>query len=226
MPGATTRLVATLPIVLLGYREVPDQTPPGQMRMGFEDEAKLPRFAEAFRESGIDVETRLVFTPDSSNTVSRIAAETACTSVLLARPSDTMDSVVVPRRYDVNLDRLGTVTERPLGQPHLGVTLLHIVEPGEDDGAGQLLLEGARQRLVDAGVDRDRVHLQLQSAKDELGALVEVASGHDAIVLGETEPSLEGQIFGEEHEQIVDAFDGPVVIVRRHVDGNVPDVET
>lgn len=223
---ATVDLVSAVPIVLLGYREVPDQTAPGQMRMQFEEaaEEELERHADAFREAGGEVETRLVFTHDLGETFTRVANEEACTAVLMARPSREMESLLVPVRGDVNLERLVDVVARLLGQTSLHATLLHVVEPGEAPDAGQMLLEGAQGFLEDRGVDRDRVRLQVQPAEEPLEALVQAAEGHDAVVLGETDPSLTQQIFGETHERVAEAFEGPIVIVRRAVGGEAPSV--
>lgn len=224
--GATVELVSAVPIVLLGYREVPDQTAPGQMRMQFEEQAtaELEQKAEAFEAAGGEVETRLVFTHDLGDTFTRVANEEACTAVLLARPSQEMASLLVPIRGDVNLERVVDVVARLLAQTSLHATLLHIVEPEEAQDAGQMLLEGARGFLEDRDVDPERVRLQVQPSEDPLEALVEAAQGHDAVVLGETDPSLGELIFGEAHERVAADFDGPIVVVRRTVGGEAPAV--
>lgn len=224
--GETPNLVASVPAVLLGYRRVPDQTPPGQMRMEYEEQAQaeLDGIASAFDEAGGEIETRLVFTHDPAATFTRIANEEACTAILLARPASRMESLLVPIRGDVNIDRVVEVTARLLGEPTLRATLLHIVGPGEPTDRGEVLLEGARSRLADRGVDPDRVRMMVQPAPEPLDALVEAAQGHDAIVLGETEPSLADGVFGEAHERVAGSFDGPIVVVRRSVAGDAPAV--
>lgn len=222
----TVDLVGAVPVVLLGYREVPEQTAPGQMEMQFGDEAEadLARFREAFEAAGATVETRLVFTHDLKATFTRVANEEACSAVLLARPASTMRGLLVPIRGDVNLERVITVTSRLLTGSQLHATLMHIVEPGEEPEAAEMLLEGAEGRLVDAGVDPERVHMQIQPAEAPLEALIEAAQGHDAVLLGETDPTLTSQIFGRAHERFADAFDGPIIVVRRTVGGDAPSV--
>lgn len=226
MLDRTVNLVGTVPVVLLGYRRVPEQTAPGQMQMqvGEEAEADLERYKAAFEDAGAEVQTRLVFTHDLGKTFTRVANEERCSAILIARPSQRMESLLVPIRGDQNVERLVEVVARVLESTQLRATLLHVVEPEESSQAGELLLEGARSRLEDRGVDPGRVHLQVQPAEAPLAALVEVAQGHDAVVLGETEPSLGEKVFGEAHEQIAEDFEGPILVVRREVTGEAPPI--
>jgi len=71
-------------VVLLGYHVVPEQTPPGQARMSFEEHAEdaLGETAAAFEDAGVPVETVLVFTHDRGETVGRVADERGCKAVL------------------------------------------------------------------------------------------------------------------------------------------------
>jgi hypothetical protein len=39
VPDAVVELLSTLPVVVLGYHVLPEQTAPGQARMQFEDQA-------------------------------------------------------------------------------------------------------------------------------------------------------------------------------------------
>lgn len=225
-PGATTSMVAAVDVVLLGYHTVPEQTAPGQMRMQYEDEAleRLATFADAYRETGSEVTERLVFTQDASDTFDRIANEEGCSAILLPRPSERMDRLLVPVRGETNLARLMAVTARLLEGNEMEAVLLHVTEPDEEEGAGDIMLRGAREELVDAGIAGDRVELQIRSAEDGLDAVVEAAREHDGLVLGETKPSIGDVVLGEAHERIAEAYDGPILIVRRELEGEVPPV--
>lgn len=225
-PGATTRMVAAVDVVLLGYHQVPEQTAPGQMRMEYEDQAResLTRFADAFRETGAEVTQRLVFTHDVGDTFARVSNEEVCSAILLPRPAASMQRLLVPIRGEANLGRLTSVTARLLEGNDMEVGLLHVAHEDEEEGAGDLLLRGAREQLVEAGIDPDRVILQVYPAGDALEAVVEAAREHDGLVLGETEPSLRDIVVGEVHERIADAYEGPILIVRRRLGGDVPSV--
>lgn len=225
-PGATTHMVGAVDVVLLGYHTVPEQTAPGQMRMQYEDEARdrLATFADAYRETGSEVTERLVFTHDASETFARIANEEGCSALLLPRPADRMERLLVPVRGETNLARLVAVTARLLDGNDMEVVLLHVTGPDEEEGAGEVLLRGAREELVDAGIAPERVELQLRPADDGLEAVIEAAREHDGLVLGETKPSLGDIVVGEVHERIAEGYDGPILIVRRKLEGEVPAV--
>lgn len=225
-PDATTRMVAAVDVVLLGYHRVPEQTAPGQMRMQYEDEAteRLSEFADAYREVGAEVTQRLVFTADPADTFARVSNEEGCTAILLPRPAERMDRLLVPIRGEANLPRLMTVTARLLDGNAMEVVLLHVVEEDEEEGAGELLLRGAREQLTEAGIEADRVQLDVRQAEDKLDAVVEAAHEHDGLVLGETRPSLADIVLGEAHERIAEGYEGPILVVRRSLEEDVPSV--
>lgn len=225
-PGATTRMVSAVDVVLLGYHVIPEQTPPGQLRMQYEEQAEdeLDAFADAFRETGAEVTTRLVFTHDAGETFARVSNEEACNAILLPRPADTMDRLLVPIRGKTNLPRLMRVTARLLEGNDMQVTFLHVTEDEDEVDAGELLLRGAREQLVEQGTDPERVTLTVGAAEHALDAVVEAAEGFDGLVLGETKPSLREIVVGEAHERIAEAYEGPILIVRRKLEGDAPSV--
>lgn len=223
-PEATVGMVASVDVILLGYHRVPEQTAPGQMRMQYEDEAlaEVDDVAGSFREAGGQISTRVVFTGDPRQTFERIAHEERCTSVLLPRPAEEMRRLLVPMRGEVNLERLVHVTARLLRDNDLMVTLIHMAPSEEAVDEGQMLLEGARSRLVDAGVDQDRVTLNVGHSEDPLDRLVEAAEGFDGLILGEAEPSIHDVVFGEASKRIAEQYDGPILIVRHNLEDEVP----
>lgn len=224
-PGATAQMVAAgVEVVVLGYHAVPQQTAPGQMRMQYEEEAlaALDAYAGAFEETGADVVTRLVFTGDVQQTFERIAYEEACTAILLPRPSEAMERILVPVRGEANLPRLLHVTARLLRDNEIKVTLFHVAEGEEEVQAGELLLRGARETLVEDGIDPDRVTLNVGESDEPLDVLAEAAAGFDGLILGETQPSLTETVFGPAHERIARMYDGPILIVRRADQEDVP----
>lgn len=223
-PGATAEMVSAVDVVVLGYHVVPHQTPPGQMRMQYGEEAQadVDAFAEAFRERGGEVETRLVFTADAQQTFTRVSNEETCTAILLPRPSERMERLLVPARGEANLSRLVHVTARLLRGTEMTATLFHVAEDEDDAEAAELMLRGVRERLAEEGIDPDRVPLTVGVAEAPLDALVEAAGGFDGLVLGETEPSLADVVFGPAHERVAADYGGPILVVRRTHQGDVP----
>ncbi|MDY7083395.1 MAG: universal stress protein, partial [Halobacteria archaeon] len=74
VPQGVVELLSNVPVFVLGYHEVPEQTAPDQARSQFGEKAnaKLDEIVEAFEQAGAEVESRLVFTQDSNKTLERV----------------------------------------------------------------------------------------------------------------------------------------------------------
>jgi nucleotide-binding universal stress UspA family protein len=199
-------------VVLLGYFLVPDQAEPALIRDQYGSEA-ADRLDAVAAEHGCSTEV-LVFTHDREATIDRIADEYDCKAVLTAGRTTVVDRVLVPLRGDVNLDRVLAVVADLLLAGDESATLFHSVAEDADPGQGELLLRGAVDRLVEYGVDRDRVDWRLSEGGDPATDIVELGDEYDLVVLGETEPSLRDRIIGDVLSTVVDALDVPALIVR------------
>jgi nucleotide-binding universal stress UspA family protein len=199
-------------VVLLGYFPVPDQAEPALLRDQYGPEA-ADRLDAVADEHGSPPEV-LVFTHDREATIDRVADEYDCNAVLTAGRSTDVDRILVPLRGDVNLDRILAVVADLLLAGDETATLFHSVAEDADPSQGELLLMGAEDRLVEYGVDRDRVDWQLAEGGDPLSDIVELGAAYDLVVLGETEPSLRERIIGDVLSSIVDALEAPALIVR------------
>jgi nucleotide-binding universal stress UspA family protein len=198
--------------VLLGYFPVPDQAAPAMVRDRHGAEA-ADRLDAVAAEHGTP-ESVLVFTHDREASVDRVADEYDCDAVLTAGPSTTVDRVLVPLRGDVNLDRILAVVADLLLAGEETATLFHSVAEDADPSEGELLLMGAVDRLVEHGVDRDRIDWRLSEGGDARTDIVELGAEYDLVVLGETAPSLRERIIGDVLSGIVDALEPPALIVR------------
>jgi len=199
-------------VVLLGYFPVPDQAEPALLREQHGAEAADRLDAVADEHGG--PAAVLVFTHDREATVDRIADEYDCDAVLTAGRSTVVDRVLVPLRGDVNLDRILAVVADLLLAGEETATLFHSVAEDADPSQGELLLVGAIDRLVEYGVDRDRVDWRLSEGGDTRTDIVELGAEYDLVVLGETEPSLRERIIGDVLSGIVDALEVPALVVR------------
>jgi nucleotide-binding universal stress UspA family protein len=203
-------------VVLLGYFPVPDQAEPAMVRDQHGAEAVARLDAVAADHGGL-AET-LVFTHDREATIDRIADEYDCDAVLTGGTADDpptdVERVLVPLRGDVNLDRILAVVGDLLLAGEETATLFHAVAPDADPTEGELLLDGAVDRLVEYGVDRDRLDWRLSEGEDPSGDIVALGAEYDLVVLGETEPSLVDRIIGGLLGDIVDALEPPALIVR------------
>jgi len=199
-------------VVLLGYFPVPDQAEPALIREEYGPEA-ADRL-EALADDHGDPTDVLVFTHDREATIDRVADQYGCNAVLIAGEASSLDRVLVPLRSDINLDRILSVVVDLLLAGEATATLFHSVAEDADPSGGELLLVGATDRLVEHGIDRDRIDRQLSETGDPRTDIVERGAEYDLVVLGETEPSLRERIIGDVLSRIVDEIEVPTLIVR------------
>ncbi|WP_254839571.1 universal stress protein [Natronomonas marina] len=204
-------------VVLGGWYPAPDQTPPEQLREAHGDEAieRIEAIAAEFQDTDTAVETVVVFTRDRSTTVDRLADEYDCGVVLVPGAVQRVERVLVPIRADVNLSAILSVVGVLLTDSEATVTLLHAAETDEDNEAGKVMLRGAADELLDAGVGADRIDTVNLESDTPVDDIVDAAANHDVLVIGESEPSLIKQIIGDVPGQLVKRTDRPVLVVRK-----------
>jgi hypothetical protein len=217
LPEGVPTFLANAHVVLLGYHVIPEQTAPGQARMQFEERAnrKLEAFETAFSDAGATVERRLVFTHQGQKTINRQIIEHDCLAVLVPNAVPEPEDVLVAVRGTVGLDRLARVVGGLFADADVDITLFHVVGGGESDEDVEMLLESLRSRLVEFGIDDARIETLTDVATDPLDAIVETAEDFDAVVMGETDPSIATFVFGMPADQVADRFLGPVLVVQR-----------
>ena len=198
-------LLGTLDVTLLGYEELPDQTPADQARHQFEERAlaTLEEVAQQLRDAGSDTDVRLVFTHDRDKSIDRIRQESGARARLVIGATGDIDRLLVPLSGDIGVDRLLDFVEHLVGERPIDVTLL-AAGTGSDDR----LAHAARQ-LRTAGIHVTEV----TSDEPPFEALMESVPGHDAVVMVEEAPSLRSLLFGDEAEQVARASVGPVLVV-------------
>jgi nucleotide-binding universal stress UspA family protein len=230
-------LLGTVDVTVLGYHVLPEQTPPDQARLQFEDRATdaLEDLTEGFRDAGGAADHRLVFTHDRERTLERVADETNARAIAITGVTGDVDRILVSLSDDVAVDRILVFVEEIVGGRDVDVTLCLVdagngdadvvgdvaVDDGVDadadaavDDAGtdsDARLAAAATRLRDAGID---VETTLATEYSPLDGLLEALPGHDAIVMGEDAPSLRSVVFGDDPERVASASLGPVLVVR------------
>lgn len=219
LPDSVVDILDTVPVVLLGYHVLPEQTPPGQARIQFEDQAqqKLDALAEAFDRMGDVPETRLVFTQDEEQTLDRIAEETGCSAYLIPNPAQQIERLLVPLRGEADVVRISAFVAALIGDRDIAITLFHVAEPDKET-AGESMVQQARNYLEESGIAVDSITTEVRSAESPVEAITEAAVDHDATVMGESEPSLRSFLFGEIAERVARRSLGPVFVVRRETE--------
>ena len=217
IPEGVPDLLANAHVVLLGYHVIPEQTAAGQARIQFEDraDAKLEEFGETLSDAGATVEDRLVFTHDGQTTIDRINKETDCLAILVPNGMGDLDDVLVAVRGTVGSDRLSRLVTGLFADADVGITLFHVAEERESDADATTLLEGLTERLADGGIDEARIDTRVARDVDPADAIAEAAGDYDAVVMGETDPSVATYFFGMPADQVAERFLGPVLVVQR-----------
>lgn len=219
VPDALVDLLSAVPVVLLGYHVVPEQTAPGQARAQFEDtaQAALAELATSFEDRGGVVETRLVFTHDAEQTFERVADEETCDAVALVNPAPTIERVLVAVRGLVNVERITTMVGTLVADTDIHVELFHAAESDERVLDGEALLTEAAKRLQTVGVDPGQVSRSVVVSETPVDTLVETAADYDLVVMGEDLPSIRERIFGDTSHAVAARTVGPVLVIRRLV---------
>lgn len=217
IPRALIDLLTPVPVVVLGYHVLPDQTPPGQARLQFEERAQneLDDLVQVFEAAGGTVETRLAFTHDAAQTIERVAIDDRCSAILLVNPAPTVDRVLVALRDDRNVEQVVGVAAM-LANTDIEVTVYHVAanETGRERGAE--LVAAAADLLEAEGVSRDSIVAETVVSEAPIRTLVSRADDdYDLVIIGETKPTLRERIVGETPRRIADRSLEPVLVVRR-----------
>ncbi|WP_277542952.1 universal stress protein [Haloarcula laminariae] len=203
-------LLGTVDVTVLGYHVLPEQTPPDQARLQYEDRATdaLEDLSDAFRTAGGAADHRLVFTHDRQQSIDRVADEVDAKALAVPGITGDVERILVSLSGDVAVDRILSFLTELVGDRDIGVTLLFAADT-EDTAAERL--DTAAEQLRSSGID---VTTTSVVGTGPFAALIEEASSHDAIVMSERAPSFSSLIFGEESDRIAAASVGPVLVVR------------
>ena len=214
---ALVEALSTVPVELVGYHALPEQTPPGQARMQFEErmEGELADLVTVFEDAGGRVETRMVFTHEPEQTFERVAVEASCDAVLLNNPATEVEDVLVPLRGEVNVERVIALVASVLEATEADATLYHVADSDEEREAGHDLVNRAKAALVEGGIAADRVREEIVVSETPIKTLVATASEYDLVVMGESKPSVRELFFGEVSEQVASQSVTPALVVRR-----------
>jgi len=203
-------LLGTVDVTVLGYHVLPEQTPPDQARLQYEERATdaLEDLSEEFRTAGGTADYRLVFTRDREQTIERVADEIDARAFAISGMTGDVDRLLVSLSGDVAVDRILAFLEELVGDREIGVTLLLA---GRGAAVDEDRLDAAAERLRTAGIS---VRTERAPKTSPFEGLMATVPGHDAIVMGERAPSFGSIVFGDEADRVASASVGPVIVVR------------
>lgn len=217
LPEGLSDLLANAHVVLLGYHVVPDQTAPGQARMQFEERASdlLSALEEMLESAGATVDSQLVFTHRKQQTLDRKIREHDCLAVVVPGATKAPEDILVAVRGTVGSDRIARVVAGLFAGTGASVTLYHLAGEGETEQDAETMLTAVRDRLVELGTDDTAVSTRIERHRRPRKAIADAATSYDALVMGESSPSLATFVFGMTAEEVAEQFLGPVIVVQR-----------
>lgn len=211
-PGLMT-LLGTVDVTVLGYHDLPEQTPPDQARLQFEDRATeaLDDLSDEFRSAGGAADHRLVFTHEREQTIRRVADEVDARAFAISGITGDVDQLLVSLSGNVASDRILSFVSELVGGRDIGVTLFVAAATEDSNDRLNQELDAAAEALRSDGL---RVETRLETGTAPFDALTDAVVNHDAIVMGENAPSLRSFIFGDEAERVASTAVSPVLVVR------------
>lgn len=217
IPDALIEFLSAVPVVLLGYHEIPEQTLTEQARdeYGERTTEELAALVEAFESYGGAVETELVFTHDPAKTIQRVADDIDRGVILRPNPVQTIEQVIVAVRRDDLVPAITATAAALLGPADTSITLLYATTADENEESGRRVLTGMTTTLEEAGISKQRLTQRVEPADDVETVLLDASSEHDLIVLGEDDPGIMQWLFGTTTERVAEQTLSPVLVVQR-----------
>lgn len=217
IPDALIEFLSTVPIVLMGYHEIPEQTLTEQARDEYGERAteELAALAEAFESYGGAVETELVFTHDPAKTIQRVADGIDRGVILRPNPVQTIEQVIVAVRRADLVPAITATAAALVGPTDTSITLLYATTADENEESGRRVLTGMTTTLEEAGIPKQRLTQRVEPAGDVETVLLDASSEHDLIVLGEDDPGIMQWLFGTATERVAEQTLSPVLVVQR-----------
>jgi nucleotide-binding universal stress UspA family protein len=216
IPEGVPQLLANARVVLLGYHVVPDQSATDQARDQFEAQATrhLDDLTAILEHAGATVDSRLVFTHDGQTTIDRLTEEHDCLAVLIPNATRPLENVLVAIRGIVGIDRFVRLVSGLFATNDVDLTLYHVAGDDETDADVETLLDGMVTRFSEEGVSADAIDIRVARDGSPRKMIVDASDDYDAIVMGESDPSVTTFLFGMTADQVATRFLGPVLVIQ------------
>ena len=222
MPTETdVRGLTGFDIVLFGYWKTPEGVDPAVIREehAVEAQAELYELAAQFSGAGASTEVQLHFGPAGEQMTvlqTRIAEETDADAVVVPSRLTYWNNILVPLRDDRNADRIVEFLDAFDPETTFALELFHVATDESDVEAAREMLGGVEQMLLDRGFTESDLEVTVEVATDPEAAIIDRASNHNVVVIGETEERSDSvQFLGTIYKRITDRTDVPVVVVRK-----------
>ncbi len=215
LPDRMVERLGNTRVLLVGWLEVPEQTPPEQAKEELDDtgEEAIARIRERLEEAGAEVEVRRLFTPDLIATIQSVGAEEECDAALIAGTIHAVDRVLVALRGEPDVGVVARLVADLSEDRPDRITLLHISEDEAD--LGRDLSDRVLDALEREGVDTDRVETRVEASDEPEDRVVDVCREDDVeIVVVPEYGEMDERLFGSFAARLARDADLPVLVVR------------
>lgn len=205
---ALAELVEDLDVILVGIHVTPEQTPPGQAKEQFEDQAikKLEAVMNVFEQDEGSIESHVVFTQDRQKTINRLVDEHEAIGYIVPNPMDSDDKVLLTYQHDVNTETRDRILDTA-SELFSNAKQIELIVFGGDE-------EEERQNAVNAGINKDVLQVSTTEKIDSIGEISREATDYDIVCMVEQQQALHGLLFGNEGNRIARNSLNPLVIIR------------
>lgn len=220
IPLAILKGFTNLEVLLLGYKELKEQTSPEQYEEedDGETQAELNETRKDLEDEGFDVKTELVFTPDITQAIDNVILEYDCQALLVVKPIEELNRLLIPV-YDINQisKRFATVIYELTKASNLPATLM-IIESKEDSENDEVkdssaINREAMKRLRQAGIDKNQIKSSSVQVSDISEAVKEKSKPDDLVILVEANAKERENFINKIRGEISDKIDCPLLVV-------------
>jgi len=223
IPLAILARFTDLEVLLLGYRELPEQTSPEQYEKeeGEESRQQLEKVKKELEDENFNVKTEIVFTQNVSKAIDNVIIKHDCQALLIVKSISELNRLLIPV-YDINQlsKRFATVIFELTSTGKLPATLLFL-ESSEDSENSEdkekkdisFMKREALSRLKRAGVADDQIRTNAVKVDSISEAVKEESESEDLVILVEANAKERKSFINKIRKEISDKTDCPLLIV-------------
>lgn len=223
LPLAILKKFTDLEVLLLGYRELPEQTTPGQFEeeKGEECREQMEKVKNELEDEKFNVKTDLVFTNTISRAIDNAITKYNCQALLIVKPIHELNRLLVPV-YNLNqiTKRFATVIYELTSASNLPAVLLFLGGPEDSEDSEDkentdksTLEKEALSRLKRAGVPDNQISTGFVSADTISEAVKEKSESDDLVVLVEGNAKERKSFINKIWNEICEKSNCPFLVV-------------
>ncbi len=192
LPHAILEAMPISELLLIGYKETPEQTDSEQSEeeFGKEGEEKLDNIQKELEGAQIDFDSELIFSNDVASQIKKVIEEEELRFILTLKPLSALDQLLIPV-YDLSQinSELGTIIYNFHSYQPTSIKVLLFTEE-EGDSSNEARLKKAIENqlsLVNAHVDAYEVYRKDEESPEKI--IRETSEKTDLVIWPEAAPS-------------------------------------